>query len=148
MAKRPRVNLIDEGVLSEDEKAQLRAEARAAVDAEQKALTREQLLRQYIAEERRKRDPQEEMKYITLDLAGHSDRIMLDGIMYMHGIKYAVPKSKFDTLREIVARGWKHEDEVGGANRDQYQRPRDTHIRNNGYGEGIVTNAPRQLGAV
>lgn len=122
--RRPAVILVDPTALSEETKAVLRAKARAAVQAEVEAASADALYQQFLEEERRARDPQEQIKYITLDMAGHADRIMVDGTIFFHGVTYAVPKSKYDSLRDIVARGWEHESEVGFANRGRNTAPR------------------------
>lgn len=130
--RRAAVNLIDPASIDEDVKAQLRAKARAAVAQEQREKTEEALYAQFLEEERRALDPKHETKYIVLDLAGHSDRIMLDGTVYFHGVRYGVPLPVFAVLKEVVQRGWDHEEEVGGANRNAYQKPRDTHVSRGG----------------
>lgn len=139
-ARRPAVQLVDESLLDDNLKAQLRARARAAAQAEREKAAEDALYAKYLEEERRAGDPQHEIKYIVLDLAGHSDRITMDGVVYFHGLRYGVPKPVYDSMREIVARGWKHEAEVGGANRNNYQRPRDTVVRHLGGGVGAVTH--------
>lgn len=128
MAKRrPAVILVDPTTLDDETKAALRARARAAVAKEVEQKTADALYQQYLEEERRALDPQQEVKYITLDMAGHSDRIMLDGTVFFHGVTYAVPKGQYDALRDIVARGWEHESEIGFANRGRnvQARPKD-----------------------
>ena len=127
--RRPAVILVDSTSLDDETKAALRAKARAAVAKEVEEKSAEALYLQYLEEERRALDPQQETKYIQLDMAGHADRIMLDGVVYFHGITYAVPKGKYDTLRDIVARGWEHESEIGFANRGRNTAPRAKDIR-------------------
>lgn len=58
----------------------------------------------------------DEMVDVTIDLAEHSDNIKLDGRQYWHGRTYPVPRHVADTLRDIMARGWNHQDEVDGKN--------------------------------
>lgn len=118
MKRRPAVVLVDPASLDEETKASLRAKARAAVAQEVQEKSADALYQQYLEEERRALNPQEEIKYFTLDMAGHADRIMLDGVVFFHGVQYAQPKSKYDSLRDIVARGWEHETEIGYANRN------------------------------
>lgn len=130
--RRAAVNLIDPTSIDDEVKASLRAKARVAVAAEQREKTEDALYAQFLEEERRVLDPQHEIKYIVLDLAGHSDRVMLDGTVYFHGVHYGVPLPVYEVLREVVQRGWDHEDEVGGANRNHYQKPRDTHVSRGG----------------
>lgn len=128
---RPEITVIDPNSLTDDEKAALRAQARAQVDAEVRQRTTDALFVQYLQEERRKGDPQEETKYIVLDMAGHSDRIMIDGVAYFHGTQYGVPLSLYNVLRDVVQAGWRHEDEIGGANRSSYNKPRQIRLSPN-----------------
>lgn len=128
LPKKPSVVSIDPTLLSDEEKAQLRAQARKRVEQERKDATMDAFLQAEIEAARRASMPEEEMKYIQLDMAGHSDRIMLDGVIYFHGQTYEVPKHTYDVLAEVVGRGWEHEDQIGGANRDQYRKPRETRL--------------------
>lgn len=128
---RPEITVLDPALLSNEDKASLRARAKAAADAEIKQRTVDALYVQYLEEERRKHDPQEETKYIMLDMAGHADRIMIDGVVYFHGTQYGVPLSLYNVLRETIQAGWKHEDEIGGANRNAYNKPRQIRLSPN-----------------
>lgn len=125
---RAQVMDIDPTLLSDEVKASLRAKALERVNKERADAAMDAFLATEIEKARRSHMPSQEMKYISLDLAGHSDRIMLDGTVYFHGQTYEVPKSTYDVLREVVSRGWQHEDEIGGANSDVYRRPRATSI--------------------
>lgn len=127
--RKPSVVLVDPSLLSDEEKKELRVAAKKRIGEERKAAAQDAYLEQVLDEERRAGIPNEEERYITLDMAGHSDRIMLDGVVYFHGQTYLVRKSTYDVMAETVARGWDHEDEIGGANRDQYRRPRNTVLR-------------------
>ena len=51
---------------------------------------------------------------LTLDLAEHSDRIILDGVTYFHGGTYTFDKAQYDTVREIIHRGYEHQAEIEG----------------------------------
>ena len=66
--------------------------------------------------------PDEEMCPITLDLGPTTDRIILDGKIYMHGGTYTVTKRVYDTLSEIVARSWAHEREIEGKDSNAYRK--------------------------
>lgn len=130
---RPAINLIDPASLDDVTKDALRERARKAVAEEQQQKTADALYLQYLDEERKALDPVYEMKYIQLDMAGHSDRIMLDGTIFFHGITYEVPMPVYLSLREVVQNGWKHEREISGSpNARSYNRPRDTHISQSG----------------
>lgn len=127
--RRPAVILVDPASLNDEAKDALRAKAREQIDREVEEKTADVLFQEYLEAERRARDPEQEMKWITLDLAGHSDRITLDGTIFFHGMTRAVPKNVYDSLRDIVARGWEHESEIGFANRNRNTAPRQRDVR-------------------
>lgn len=99
-------------------------EAQADLKEEARERVRDRLKATKRLEIQRKIDPDEEMYYITVDLAPFADRITLDGVVYMHGATYEVPHRQYDTMREIVARTWEHEAEIGNANSQFYRKPR------------------------
>ena len=51
---------------------------------------------------------------LTLDLAEHSDRIILDGVTYLHGGTYHFDRAQYETIREIIHRGYEHQAEIEG----------------------------------
>lgn len=59
---------------------------------------------------------EEEVENVTINVAPHSDRITLDGVHYLANQSYDMPKAKADTVRDICARTWQHEQQTGGAN--------------------------------
>jgi hypothetical protein len=59
---------------------------------------------------------------ITLDLAEHSDRLIIDSVIYLHGGTYTVDKPTYDTMREMVHRGWEHQREIDGKNNNAYRK--------------------------
>lgn len=126
---KPQLIDIDPTLLSDAEKAALRERALERVAKERKEHAMDAFLEQEIAQARKAHLPAQEIKYISLDMAGHADRIMIDGVVYFHGQTYEVPKCLYDVLAEVVARGWEHEDEIGGANRNSYRKPRSTALR-------------------
>ena len=66
--------------------------------------------------------PDERQCQITLDLAPHSDRITIDNVIYMHGGNYTVGQRLYDTMREIQSRGWQHQEEIDGKDRNFYRK--------------------------
>jgi hypothetical protein len=84
---------------------------------------------------------------ITLNLAQHSQNITVNGRAYWHGQTYKVPRHVADSLREMQARGWRHQDEIDGKSLTQhYQAERTTSLRLVG-GRGVhVGNAPLNYG--
>ena len=68
--------------------------------------------------------PKDEMVTLHLDLAEHSDRIILSGTTYFHGSIYTVPRHVADTLRDIQARGHEHQNQVEGKDiANRFRRP-------------------------
>jgi len=61
---------------------------------------------------------------LTLELAEHSDRIVLDGVTYFHGGTYTFDRMQYDTIREIIHRGFEHQAEIEGKPRfnNSYQK--------------------------
>lgn len=59
---------------------------------------------------------------ITLDLAEHSDRLVIDSTTYFHGGTYTVPQSLANVMRDMIARGWEHQREIDGKDRNAYRR--------------------------
>ena len=58
----------------------------------------------------------EDVESVTINVAPHADRITLDGVIYLANRSYEMPKAKADTVRDICARTWQHEQQTGGAN--------------------------------
>lgn len=84
----------------------------------------------------------DELVSVTLDLAPHSDRITINQMAYWHGHTYTVPRHVGDSLRDMQARGWVHQDELDGKNKTQhYQANRLTKL--NGA-TGAVSSAPQR----
>lgn len=112
----------------------------AAFDALVKA-ERERLLGK---EGLRTGDPtKDEMVHVTLDLAEHSDRIVINGATYMHGQTYKLPRHVADTLREIQSRGHNHQNEIDGKGiADRFRRPHNTVVDTRPGKGGAISNAP------
>jgi hypothetical protein len=58
---------------------------------------------------------------ITLDLAPHSSRLVLDSVTYLHGGTYTVGQRVYDTMREMIHRGWEHQREIDGKDGNMYR---------------------------
>lgn len=107
--------------LSEAEMEELRLEAKAKVQAEQKKSLKAAFLAKVLEEERTKYKPGRQIVNFTLDLPGHADRIILDGKHFFHGVTYKITEDVYRSMMDIQARAWEHENEIGGANRDLYK---------------------------
>jgi len=132
-------------LLSQKERDAIREKARLTVQNEMKDREEKALLDRYIDEERKASDPKEQLVPIFLELAGHSEYIMLDGVQYFHQRLHHVTSSVFAVLVEQQARGWAHEEEtevrdtktrrrfrapsyVGAQNFMDNRRPRDLEV--------------------
>jgi hypothetical protein len=109
--------------LNQEEKRALYAEAMKAVAEEVKEKESARLLEEYKKLARRELIPEEELHPVTIDLAGHSTKISVDGTDYFQGVTYHFTAGQAASIREIAFRGWKHEREIGGANSNAYRRP-------------------------
>lgn len=140
-------------LLSPDEVAAAMAKARESVEAKR----RDAAIKAVIKAETERLEREEglvtgdgvkdEMVTVHLDLAEHSNRIVLSGTPYWHGHTYTIPRHVADTLREIQSRGHDHQSEIEGKNlADRFRRPRNTVI--DVHKGGAVVNAPQyQVGA-
>lgn len=73
-----------------------------------------------------------EIESVYLNFADYIDRITLDGVTYMHGRAYDLPKNKADVVREQMARSWRHQAEIEGKDQSNFyleQQTRNTAIR-------------------
>jgi len=132
------VDLDKDYLLTEEEKQEIEDEVRAEIEAAriavEKAAFRKELKRRLRVEA----GLEHAQIQVTIDLAGHSSKIVLDGREYHQGFSYVVPKPVYETLADIMQRTWQHEGTVGGANRDEYRKPRHTVVSN----DNQVVNAP------
>jgi len=55
-------------------------------------------------------------------VAEYSDRITLDGTIYMHGHIYTVPRQRAAVLQDIMFRTWGHQAEIDGKKKDYYRK--------------------------
>lgn len=61
------------------------------------------------------KETEELVETIFINVAPHSDRIIIDGTHYLANRTYEVPKALADTMRDIISQTWKHEAQTGGA---------------------------------
>lgn len=122
----------DRALFSEKELTDLENEVVLEVQAdmrdEARERVRDRLKMQKRLEIQRRLDPNEEMHYFTCDLAPFADRIIIDGVVYMHGSTYELPSKQFKSMSEIAARTWEHEAEIGNANSQFYRKPRNVQL--------------------
>lgn len=119
-------------LLSEEEQKAILAKAREEVQRERADAATKSFLEKALQAERKKNNvgPQdEEMVQLLIDLPGFSNGLNVNNQMYFHGHVYTVPVSKARDMASMMARAWEHENEVGGANRDQYRKPSNQVLR-------------------
>ncbi len=73
-------------------------------------------------------DPTERQCQITLDLAPHSDRLFIDGVWYIHGRTYTVGERLYQSMIEMQANGWRHQEEIDGKDRNFYRKSKTVHL--------------------
>lgn len=109
-------------LLSPEDKQAIAKRAESVVAKEAKQAAEDAYFEAELERQRKAMAPVDAQdREIVIDLAPHSDRIMVDGVIFFHGQRYSVSAQLYPTLKEIMARGWEHEQEVGGANRDAYR---------------------------
>lgn len=73
-----------------------------------------------------------DIESVYINFADFIDRITLDGVVYMHGRTYDLPRAKADVVREQMARSWRHQAEIEGKDEPNFyleQQTRNTAIR-------------------
>jgi len=68
---------------------------------------------------------------IDLPPSGGSD-IRFNGVPYYHGEQYKVDTDTLRSLKDVVARCWKHNDDINGNNEDFYRKQTNKTLRGNG----------------
>jgi hypothetical protein len=126
------------GLLTEDERAELLSEVEDEVREEEVAAAKDKFRSKARSAIRVQRGLEEDQVTLLMDLPGHAEYVRIDSRRYYHGYTYTVPASVADTLMHMMDRAWRHEEETGGANKDAYRKPRLTGLSSS----GAVVNAP------
>ena len=113
----------DTSLFTDDELKQLQSEAAAEFALETKKAAQEAFKEE---EKRRLREKAmfaagkdaegEDLEAVTIDLAPHSPWITIDGRLYYHGSTYKFTRAQAQSIKDVMARTWAHEREIGGAN--------------------------------
>jgi hypothetical protein len=136
-------------LLSNAEVEEIRAEARAKLEKERLAAAKKSLLAEETERLRMEEGlvtggPSDEMVEITIVLAQHSDRLLINMRPYWHGRTYRVPRHVANSMREMMFRGERHESEIkGNSMASFYMNARETKLS---PVKGS-TNAPRRFDA-
>jgi len=120
---RPKPALAYDGFLTEEERIEIEAEILADIEAEQRRLEKEKYRKEATRRMRVERELEEEQVSLLVDLPGHAQKIVLDGVPFYHGHIVEVSQSKAETLLDIMDKAWRHEESVGGANGNAYRKP-------------------------
>lgn len=129
---------VDFTLLSQEEKDKLRKQARDRVIADQKKAAQEAYFAKMVEEELRALDPEEEEVEFAIDLPLFAKHVMINGVQYLHGGVYTTTRARFDSIADIVAQAWRHDDAILEEEvRDRNRRSYGTRIRN-----GAITNMP------
>lgn len=118
--------------LTPEEIAKIRAEAKKQIAEEQRKALVAAALETALEEERiarglapKKGAPvPKSMDSLTIELPEFSPCIVLDGQKFYPGFTYTVSSEQAQTLRDIMARAKRHDDEIHGRWFDNYRRPR------------------------
>lgn len=110
-------------LISKERKQAIRLLAQEDLRKELVKKAEEDFRKQAMVEARQQAIPEEELRHIAIQLPRWADRITLDGVAYMHGMSYMLPKNKFDDVSSIIFQTWKHNDETSGKSEDEYRRP-------------------------
>ena len=63
----------------------------------------------------------EEMITLTLDMYPGAGDLRLDGKIYRHGQTITVTRRVAESVLEIIARGWRHQEEIDGKKHNFYK---------------------------
>ena len=107
-------------VLSNEELAKAKLDARAAIDKERKAAA----VKQVVAEETQRLRREEgfmagdvvkdEIVKMTIDLPEYTDRLIINQAEFFHGYTYEVPRHVANSMRETMQKAWNHQNEIDG----------------------------------
>lgn len=116
-------------VLSDEDKASLRAEAKKSIVEEMAQDARDAYFASEVDKLRREQTPNERRVNIFIDAAPFVPFIMIDGEQFYHGGTYSVPNSQALVLFEQMQRSWQHQDEIDGRRKSEaYRRPQDRRL--------------------
>jgi hypothetical protein len=127
-----------DGLLSPEERAELISEIEDEIHAEEVKKAKVEFKDKARTAIRIQKGLEEEQVTFLIDLPGHSDKIRIDNQYYYHGFTYTRPYSVAQTVFNMMDQAWRHEETVGGANKDAYRKPRHTGLS----ATRGVTNAP------
>jgi hypothetical protein len=139
-----------DGLLSDEDKEQIKAKAREHVAKKRKDKAEAELLAKEIRREEISYNPLEQFEDVIINLPPfvasqkfQASFISLDGKQYFHNQSYSVPYSVARVLEDIMARNWEHEREIHGERRksDINRRPMNSRISPHNVDSVVNTRA-------
>ncbi len=116
-------------LLSEEDKASLREQARKSLLAEMEQDARDEYFKTSMEELRRDQTPEDRFVQVQMDLAPFASKLTIDGNHFWHGCTYTVPTKQAAVLYEQMQRGWMHQDEIDGRSRfNAYRKPQNVRL--------------------
>jgi hypothetical protein len=106
--------------LSKSEVRQLEEEIKREVRAEKRKTQKTALKKELRKKYEQQIGVSEGEEQVTIDVAKHSDGIMLDGVKYLHGTTYTVRASVATVLRDIMQATHWHQAEIDGKPKRYY----------------------------
>lgn len=109
----------DLSLLTEEELASLREQAKIQVSKERLAEAREAAIASFVEDERRasSKEPEDDMVDVYIDLPEFCDRLTVDSRVYLFGHTYTVSRPKANSLAEMMSRAFDHQLEIDGKSR-------------------------------
>jgi hypothetical protein len=107
-----RIELSD--ILSAAEKEETRKKAREHVADQRREKAVKKLFDEEVRRAEQELDPDEMLMDIYIDLPEFAPLVRIDNTVYFHGITYEVTMSKWQSMRDMIARAWEHQAEIEG----------------------------------
>ena len=117
-------NKADRSLISPERQAAIAVEAKAKVKLKATEEAEKLLLAELEAAEEEEAGLSEPQETVTLDLAPHADKVLLDSKTYFQGHTYTVRRSVAAVLREVMSRGWAHQSVIDGKPENFYRKQR------------------------
>ena len=121
------VETVDTPTLSMAEMKEIEAQAREEVNKELKARLKADFLAKTKADLKKKalfsagtNAVGDKLERVRIDLPKFSNRITLDGIIYLHGMTYDFTQQQAAVVKETINRQWLHHAEINGLDMNEY----------------------------
>lgn len=115
--------------LTDEEKEELLELAKTQVAEKYRKVAKKRFLEEMVKQVEQESIPEQQLHPLLIDLAGHANKVVVDGKHYIHGRVYYLTQNEYDSMTEIMSNTWRHEREVHGANGDFYRKPQNALLR-------------------